>query len=229
MLIFVHGFNNRFSEAAERAMVLKNAVGNDTEVLFWSWPSKRDGLAGNYWYDKESVGGSARQSFVRFLRALKEGSNTSSLNLLAHSMGSWHAMGALQTLSDDNSRPTLQNVVLAAPDVPSDEFMLALPDLSHVARRNTLYACEWDWALRMSREMNAYPRAGTGGDADILVNDKVESIDVDATLSINHSYVFQAGRVLSDLSTLILTGSDADARGLFRRAKASWHYWRFHS
>jgi esterase/lipase superfamily enzyme len=229
MLIFVHGFNNRFSEAAERAMILKNAVGNDTEVLFWSWPSKRDGLAGNYAYDKESVGGSARQNFVRLLRALKEGSNTSSLNLLAHSMGGWHAMGALQTLSDDNSRPTLQNVVLAAPDVPIDEFMLALHDLSRISKRNTLYACEWDWALLTSKEMNSYPRAGSGGDSDIVVNDEVESIDVDSTFSLNHSYVFQAGTVLKDLSTLILTGTDAHARGLFKKAKASWHYWRFHS
>jgi esterase/lipase superfamily enzyme len=227
MLIFVHGFNNRFSEAAERAMVLKNAVGNGTEVLLWSWPSKRDGLTGSYRYDKESVGGVARQSFVRLLRALTVGSSTTPLNLLAHSMGGWHAIGALQVLSDEESRPALQNVVLAAPDVPRDEFMFALNDLSRVAQRNTLYACGWDLALLRSQSMNEYPRAGTGGDSDILVDDKLESIDVDSTWSINHSYVFQAGKVLNDLSHLILNQADANARGLVRRPKAPWHYWSF--
>jgi Alpha/beta hydrolase of unknown function (DUF900) len=64
VLIFVHGFNNRFSEGAERAMTLKNALGNDTQVLLWSWPSKRDGLIGQYNYDKESVLGGTRQTFV---------------------------------------------------------------------------------------------------------------------------------------------------------------------
>jgi esterase/lipase superfamily enzyme/TRAP-type C4-dicarboxylate transport system substrate-binding protein len=229
MLIFVHGFNNRFSEAAERAMALKNALGSETEVLLWSWPSKRDGLVGDYRYDKESVEGTTRQSFVRFLRALKGGSNMSPLHLLAHSMGSWHAIGALQVLSDEDSRPVLQSVVLAAPDVPRDDFILALDDLSRVTRRPTLYACEWDWALLTSRKLNAYPRAGSGGDRDIVADNRVESIDVDATWSANHSYVFQAGKVLSDLSTLILTGMDADARGLTKRTKAPWHYWRFHS
>jgi esterase/lipase superfamily enzyme/TRAP-type C4-dicarboxylate transport system substrate-binding protein len=227
MLIFVHGFNNRFAEAAERAMALKNAMGSDTEVLLWSWPSKRDGILGNYAYDKESVGGEAQQSLVRFLRALKRGSDTSSLNLLAHSMGGWHLIGALRTLSDQDGRPTLQNVVLAAPDVPSDEFRFALDDLSRIARRYTLYACEWDVALMTSKAMNAYPRAGSGGDADIVVDEKVESIDVEAGLSLNHSYVFEAGKVLSDISALVLAGSDAAARGLFRKPKAAWHYWRF--
>lgn len=227
MLIFVHGFNNRFAEAAERAMMLKNALGNDTTVILWSWPSKRDGMTGNYRYDKESVGGIARQSFVRFLRALRPGSEAIPLSILAHSMGSWHTIGALQVLSDETNRPTLQNVVLAAPDVPKDEFLFALRDMSRVASRNTLYACGWDWALMISQDMNAYPRAGTGGDSDIVVNEHIESIDVEAGLSTNHSYVFEPGKVLNDLSSLVLTGADASGRGLLKKSKTPWYYWRF--
>jgi esterase/lipase superfamily enzyme/TRAP-type C4-dicarboxylate transport system substrate-binding protein len=228
MLIFVHGFNNRFSDAVDRAMALKTALGNDTEVVLWSWPSKRDGLAGNYSYDKESVGGSWRQSFVRFLRTLKPASEQKPLSILAHSMGSWYTIGTLVVLSDEDDRPVIDNVVFAAPDVPTDEFRNALADLSRVAKHRTLYACGWDWALLMSQDINAYPRAGTGGDTDIIVSDGLESIDVDAAwLSTNHSYVFDPGKVLADLSALVLTESDAGARGLQEKPKSPWHYWRF--
>ena len=228
MLIFVHGFANRFSDAAEKAIMLKNTLFNGTEVMLWSWPSKRDGIAGNLGYDKESVGGVARQSFKRLLKALQAGSRSVPLNILAHSMGGWHTVGVLQDLSDDGARPTLHNVVLAAPDVPRDEFVFALEDMHRAASRVTLYACAWDWALALSQEINGYPRAGTGGHGNIVVNDKLESIDVDARLlSTNHSYVFEVGKVLDDLTVMVVSNNDAGVRGLLQKQKAPWHYWRF--
>jgi esterase/lipase superfamily enzyme len=132
-------------------------------------------------------------------------------------------------LSDEYNRRDLWNVVLAAPDVPSDEFSFALAALSRVSKRNTLYACGWDWALMLSQAINDYPRAGTGG-SNIVVSSEVDSIDVDPSLSLNHSYVFEAGKVLSDLSSVILTGDDPNAvdRGLVEVPKIPWHYWRFH-
>jgi esterase/lipase superfamily enzyme/TRAP-type C4-dicarboxylate transport system substrate-binding protein len=228
MFIFVHGFNNRFSEAAERAIILKNVLGNDTDVVVWSWPSKRDGLAGKYDYDKESVTGVAQRRLIDILRALRAASSGKPINILAHSMGGWHVLGALQTLSDDGGSLKLGNIVLAAPDIPDDEFRFALTALGRISKRNTLYACGWDWALILSQEINAYPRAGTGGN-NIVVSRGMDSIDVDATFSLNHSYVFEAGKVLSDLTAVILSGVDPDAapRNLREVPKASWHYWRF--
>jgi esterase/lipase superfamily enzyme len=228
MLLFVHGFNNRFSDAVERAIVLKNKLGNDTEVVLWSWPSKRDGLAGNYDYDKESVTGVAQRRLVGLLRALRDAS-TKPLSILAHSMGGWHVLGALQALSDDNSPMKLGNLVLAAPDIPDDEFNFALPVLDSITSRITLYACGWDWALILSEQINAYPRAGTGGN-NIVVHQGMDSIDVNATFSVNHSYVFDSPKVLGDLSNVILTGVDPNVapRDLVKVPKAPWLYWRFH-
>ena len=118
------------------------------------------------------------------------------------------------------------NIVMAAPDVPTDEFGHLLDGMRQVAKRITLYACGGDWALSISEDWNAFPRAGTGGAQGILVSDKLESIDVDSRwLSTNHSYVFEAGKVLSDLKTLVLTDADAEARGLNKRPKAPSHYW----
>jgi esterase/lipase superfamily enzyme/TRAP-type C4-dicarboxylate transport system substrate-binding protein len=227
-LIFVHGIRNRFSDAVDSALALKNTLGNSTDILLWSWPAKRDGLAFDYSYDKESATGIAQHEFAEFLRALRAGGTKQHLNVLAHSMGSWHILGALESVNDQNSIPFLRNIVLAAPDVPRDEFGFALDALSHVSTRSTLYACGWDVALMASENLNEYPRAGTGG-SNIFVSDKMDSIDVDAGLGINHDYVFDNKRVLKDVSAVIVTGtnpSDA-ARGLSEVPKPPWHYWRF--
>jgi esterase/lipase superfamily enzyme/TRAP-type C4-dicarboxylate transport system substrate-binding protein len=226
MLIYIHGFNNRFSEAAERAMVLKNVLGSDTEVVLWSWPSKRDGLAGKYDYDKESVSGIARQLLETTLRSLKGEPENRPIDLLAHSMGAWHLLGAIETLSSENSWPNIRNIVFAAPDVPDDEFNFGLEAINRVAKRNTLYACGWDMALALSEQINAHPRAGTGG-SNIVVSKPMDSIDVAATLSINHSYVFEAGKVRDDLSTLVTTAADPATRSLDEVPKPPWRYWRF--
>jgi esterase/lipase superfamily enzyme len=228
MLIFVHGFNNRFSDAVDRAIILKNALGADTTVVLWSWPSKRDGLGGNYDYDKESVSGAAQRRLTGILRAMKLNSSTKPINILAHSMGGWHVLQVLETLSEDNDPVKLTNVIFAAPDIPADEFGFGLPALSHMAERNTLYACGWDWALVFSQDMNDFRRAGTGGN-NIVVSKGLDSIDVDASFSLNHSYVFETGKVLDDLTAIVTTGVDPDAapRSLSEVPKDSWHYWKF--
>jgi esterase/lipase superfamily enzyme len=231
MLVFIHGFNNRFSEAAERAIVLKRALGPSTEVLLWSWPSKRDGLAGDYRYDKESVSGvEARFTLLRLLKALKAGSEKRPLSVLAHSMGNWVLISVLAELANDVNRPSFRNVAFAAPDVPKDDFVFAIGEMQRAARQMTLYACDADWALAISQRMNSFPRAGTGGAKAIIVthSDALESVDVNARLlSTNHSYVFEAGKVLTDLVTLVRDGKDPAGRGLQKRTKAPRHYWSF--
>ena len=134
----------------------------------------------------------------------------------------------LITVTTPTARPTLHNVIFAAPDVPSNDFGFALGDTRRVAHRVTLYACAWDWALLISEDWNDSPRAGIGGHEDIVVDEKLESIDVDARwLSKNHSYVFEVGNVLSDLTVLVLRDIDAGARGLIQKPKSPWYYWVF--
>jgi esterase/lipase superfamily enzyme len=209
-------------------MILKNALGNDTEVVMWSWPSKRDGLAGNYNYDRESVTGEAQRELMNIFQALEMGSAEKPLILLSHSMGGWHVLGALRTLSDQHRGPKFRDVILAAPDIPADEFSFAFDALNSTTKRSTLYACAWDGALILSEEINDYRRAGTGGN-NIDSRMGMDSIDVDPRLSLNHSYVFDNERVLRDVAALILTGANPGMveRGLIKVPKGSWHYWRF--
>lgn len=226
-LIFVHGFNNRFSEAMARGFVLKRALGADTAVIVWSWPSKHEGLLGDYWYDKESIGGAAALGLHQLLKALKSGSEHADLDLLAHSMGAWHLLNVLGPLADDDGRPKIDGVVFAAPDVPRDEFRFALAPLHNMGVHPTLYACARDRALAVSAGLQSYPRAGTGG-GQIVIDRTLDSVDVDGRLiSLNHAYVFETPEVLRDVATLIDTGRNPAARGLEEEPKTPWHYWRF--
>ena len=227
-LIFVHGFNNRFWDATTRALLLKDNLGAESEVVLWSWPSRRDALGASYLYDKDSAQGVALQRFEELLTALTQGADTRpSLDILAHSMGGQHAANAVKRLPSRSSPPHLRNLVFAAPDIPTDEFRFALDDIQRNAGRITLYACGWDWALLLSEEMNQHSRVGIGG-GDIFVDSRLESINVGAELfSRNHSYVFDPGPALQDMKTLVRTDVDARGRGLQRRPKAPWHYWEW--
>ena len=227
-LIFVHGFNNRFWDATIRAMLLKDNLGAESELVLWSWPSRRDAWGPSYGYDKESAQGAALIRFEELLKALKQGAETPpSLDILAHSMGGQHATSAVTRLSSQTNPPHLRNLVFAAPDIPTDEFSLVLDDIQRNAGRVTLYACGWDWALMLSKKLHQYSRVGTGG-RDIFVDSRLESINVGAELfSRNHSYVFEAGPALHDMKTLLLTNDDASGRGLQRKPKAPWHYWEW--
>lgn len=225
-LIFVHGFNNRFWDATERAMKLKNNLGAESEVVLWSWPSRRDAVGSSYLYDRDSAQGVALQLFKELLNALGHDADTSSsLDILAHSMGGQHATSAAAGLSSSGNSPHLRNLVLAAPDIPTDEFGFVLDEIQCNAGRVTLYASGRDWALRVSERLSRYSRVGMGGE-DIFVDARLESINVDGSLnSLNHSYVFEDERVLQDMVTLLLTDVGAEDRGLQRRRKAPWHYW----
>ena len=213
-LIFVHGFNNRFSDATTRAMLLKDNLGAENEVVLWSWPSRRDGLGFSYGYDKESAQGVALRRFEELLKALKQGADTPpSLDILAHSMGGQHATNAVTRLSSHGSPPYLRNLVFAAPDIPTDEFGFVLGDIRRSADRVTLYANGWDRALLLSQKLHQHSRVGMGG-RDIFVDSRLESINIGAELfSGNHSYVFEPGSVLQDMVTLLLEDVDARDRG----------------
>lgn len=57
-LVFIHGFNTSFEEAAFRfAQIIFDMRFNGVPILF-SWPSRED--TANYWYDKESAMGAGK-------------------------------------------------------------------------------------------------------------------------------------------------------------------------
>ena len=62
VVVFLHGYNNSFSDALRRAATIKNDIAGDGTVISYTWPS--DGSVLGYGYDASSAG-TASQIFNR--------------------------------------------------------------------------------------------------------------------------------------------------------------------
>ena len=115
VLIFVHGFNNRFEDAVFRfAQIAHDSDMQAVPVLF-TWPSRGSLLA--YGYDRESTNYS-RDALELLLQVLARDPTVGEVSILAHSMGNWVTMEALRQMSIRNGRiaPKIRNVMMASPD-----------------------------------------------------------------------------------------------------------------
>ena len=95
--------------------------------------------------------------------------------------------------------------MLTAPDVDADVFRRDLaPVIVKTASRVTLYASSNDEALRLSKDVHGYARAGESG-AQLVVVPGMDTIDVSSidTSLIGHSYYGDNPTVLTDLFYLL--------------------------
>ena len=230
-LVFVHGFNVTFETAARRTAQLAYDLKFDGAAIFFSWPSQ-GGLL-RYAVDETNVAWSVPH-LKDFLVAIARRSGAKSVNLIAHSMGNRALTAALQMLSYElkGEPPMFREVVLTAPDIDADVFKRDIaPAIVRTASRVTLYASSSDEALRISKEIHGYPRAGDSG-RDLVVVPGIDTIDVskvDSSL-IGHSYYGENDTVLADLYDLLQESKPPDRRPWLRPVPAGeMNYWVFTS
>jgi len=90
VLVFVHGFNNRFDDAVYRlAQIVHDSRVPALPILF-TWPSRGEAKLRAYTYDRESANYS-RDALEDLLDSLTRNPNVTEINVLAHSMGNWVA------------------------------------------------------------------------------------------------------------------------------------------
>jgi len=228
MLVFVHGFNNTFEYAVQRAAQLSYDLEFDGTSVVFSWPS--NGQAQDYIKDANRIRAAAID-LRTFLKDLHQGAKAKSVYLVAHSMGSVALTNALHDLAlemKEARKPVFDEVILAAPDIDRVEFRKLFAEFKRITARTTLYASSRDQALIVSREVNGYIRAGdsTGG---ILTLPGLDSIDVSRldTDLIGHSYFGDNKSVISDIYRLI-RGSPIYQRGkLVKRTIQGLTFWEF--
>ncbi|CCQ90988.1 exported hypothetical protein [Nitrospina gracilis 3/211] len=228
MLVFVHGFNNTFEYAVQRAAQLAYDLEFDGTSVVFSWPS--NGQAQDYIKDANRIRAAAID-LRHFLKTLHKGTHAKSVYLVAHSMGSVALTNALHDLAlemKEQESPIFSEVILAAPDIDQIEFEKLFAEFKRITARTTLYASSRDQALIISREVNGYRRAGdsTGG---ILTLPGLDSIDVSRldTNLIGHSYFGDNKSVISDIYRLI-RGSPIYQRGkLVKRTLKGLTFWEF--
>jgi esterase/lipase superfamily enzyme len=153
VLVFVHGFNNRFDDAVYRfAQVVHDSKAGGIPVLF-TWPSRGELRLGAYAYDRESAIYS-RDAMEQLLDTLAANPDVKEVNILAHSMGNWVALEALRgkAISGHGKIGSkIKNVFLIAPDVDVDVFRTQIERMGAPRPRFALFVSQDDPALGLSK------------------------------------------------------------------------------
>ena len=228
-LLFVHGFNVSFDEAARRTAQIAYDVRFDGAVMMYSWPSA--GSMGRY-MDDLSTAQVSQPRFAQVMNHLLTSVGAQEVYLIAHSMGNLIVTETLKDLAATNpkARGIIKEVVLAAPDIDKqvfeDRIASALPK---AAQRVTLYASNADLAFNLTKPVRKRPRAGSAG-KNLIVYPPIETIDATRveTEFLGHSYIGDSPTVLADLYYLINHGlSAAERSGLEHRKRGNATYWEF--
>lgn len=228
-LLFIHGYNVTFEDAARRTAQITYDLGFEGAATFYSWPSR--GTVSAYTIDEQNVEWT-QSNLKNFLEDFLVQSSAENVYLIAHSMGNRALVRAVTSLLAE--KPTLQNrlkeVILTAPDIDADVFKRDIvPALTSSARSVTLYASSEDRALAASKKIHGYLRAGDSGQGLVVVPG-VETIDASNvdTSFLGHSYFAEERSVLSDIFYLVRNEQKADQRfGLRFVDTQAGRYWEF--
>ena len=149
VLIFVHGYNNRFSDAVFRHAQLVHDSAAGAVPILSTWPSRGSVFA--YGYDRESANFS-RDAFERLLDMLVRDPAVKEIDILAHSMGNFLVLETLRQMAIRDRRipSKIDDVMLAAPDVDVDVFRNEIADMGDRHPKFTLFASRDDKALAFS-------------------------------------------------------------------------------
>nr|WP_252393738.1 alpha/beta hydrolase [Candidatus Rhodoblastus alkanivorans] len=216
VLVYVHGFNTSLDDARFRlAQIVVDTRFGGVPVLF-TWPSKAQLLA--YGADKESAMAS-RDACRKLLETIAATPGVGRVQIIAHSMGTWLTMEALNEAALSGSpdlHGKLGNVMLAAPDIDLSVFRQQLEPLdpSHFS----VYVSKNDRALQLSASLQGDRRLGSldpGSDHDreLIQNLGVGVYDISSlsTNFIGHDVYADAPQVVRQIGARIEKPRPADA------------------
>jgi esterase/lipase superfamily enzyme len=223
-LIFIHGFNNSFEDAARRTAQIVRDVGFRGAPVMYSWPSQGSGSLRGYQADAERVGWS-EDHFLNFVAGVARESGARRIHVVAHSMGNRLLTETLRKLSyhfSSGQLPRFNQVVLTAPDIDAEYFRTAIaPRIAQTADRITIYSSSRDLALKASSYANQLGKRRLGEAGQELSTfpeyrniEVVDASTVDTDLfAFNHSYHADSTSVLHDIEQVLL-GAAPGERGL---------------
>ncbi len=157
VLLYVHGYNVGFADAARRTAQLAHDLRFPGRTVLYSWPAKNRTLG--YMADEATVEWTTPH-FEAFLAMVLTELGAKTVHVLAHSMGNRAVTRALEHFDPRALPPSaaaLHNVIFAAPDVDRDVFVQIAAHFDPVARCHTLYASSTDAALNLSKTMHEGP------------------------------------------------------------------------
>ncbi|WP_245425485.1 alpha/beta hydrolase [Phyllobacterium brassicacearum] len=161
VLVFIHGFNNRFEDSVYRFAQIVEDSGVHSAPVLVTWPSRGSLLA--YGYDRESTN-YTRNALENLFQYLARDAEVKEVSIIAHSMGNWLTLESLRQMAIRNGRlpAKFKNVMLAAPDVDVDVFRSQIADMGKQHPQFTLFVSRDDRALAVSRRVwGDVPRLGS--------------------------------------------------------------------
>ncbi len=249
VVIFIHGYNNSFRFSCVRFAQLVYDTRFEGKPVLFSWPSNggdslMDEVAGiaSYGSDlqdaKASVGSLAhvlREVAADRRKPQGAPAKRGDIHLVAHSMGCQLLVDALDSLKREwpaGSRP-FKSIILAAPDVDSNDLTRLVQCIRTPAERVTLYFCKADRALWASSQYHARQPGGVLrnrlGQA-LCILPKIENIDANAanTTFIGHSYFVDGSFVLRDLEDILQRDYAPELRVLCpdNKLPEKYAYWK---
>ena len=154
-MIFVHGFNNRFDDAAYRlAQIVQDSKAPVVPILF-SWPSQGVVALRAYESDRESASQS-RDSLDQLLDMVALNPGVKEVTVLCHSMGCLPTLEALRSRSMRTGKigAKVRNVLLVAPDVDAGIFPEQMQQMGNDRPRFALFLSQDDHALKISKSLS---------------------------------------------------------------------------
>jgi esterase/lipase superfamily enzyme len=200
-LIFIHGYNNTFKDAAIRTAQLGYDLGINGVSAFFSWPSAGKKL----FYSSDEATIQASEKYVKeFIRGFVTKSGAKKVNIIAHSMGNRALLRAVNDIQKETPNIKFGQIILAAPDVDADLFRTISKAYTKLSERTTLYVSPRDKAVWLSMIKHAYPRAGIVRPVTIV--DNIDTVEVNFNFDLfesGHTYFAQEKFLLKDISDLL--------------------------
>jgi esterase/lipase superfamily enzyme len=226
-VVFIHGFNVTFLDAAIRTAQLGVDLKIGGAMAFFSWPSSGNVL--KYASDIRATEETEVQ-LESFLLDFASKAGAQRVNLIAHSAGNRPLLRCIDRIClQKNGTVKFENIVLAAADLTDKRFGQCVPQYVKLSRLTTLYVSSRDNALLLSELLHGRRRSGQLYENAMSVYPDVDTIvatDVDSSL-LGHGYFASAGPVIQDLSTLLLTNAAPKHRArLIEKQFKGITYWR---
>lgn len=178
-MIFVHGFNNTFTEGLYRIAQLRHDLEIPGVALHYSWPSAAEPLG--YVYDRDSAI-FARVGLEDLIRETIAAGATR-VTLVAHSMGGFLSMETLRSIAlrDGRIMPQIQGVVLISPDIDVEVFRSQAKEIGTLPQPFLIFGSDRDRVLRLSALITGQKgRLGSLDSVDQLSDLEVTYLDVGA-------------------------------------------------
>jgi len=224
VVLFVHGFNNTFSESVFTLAGIWHFLKRQGVPLVYSWPAAEGGLKG-YFTDRES-GEFTIFHLKETLRVLFKIPEIENIHIIAHSRGTDVVTSTLRELvienraKGGNPRKDLRiaNLILAAPDLDFGiiKQRLMAEQFGPAFGQITIYTSPGDSALGLSQWLMNSLRFGRLNSKDIDLNEQkifrevgnVSLIKVPKSGGfVGHDYFHSNPAVSSDLINLILNNA----------------------